>query len=492
MKRSSGILMPVFSLPSKYGIGTLGKAAYEFIDFLSAAKQSWWQILPVGPTSYGDSPYQSFSTFAGNPYFIDLDLLIKDGLLKASDVSKIDWGDNEEQVDYEKIYRNRYKVLKIAFKNGYQKDLEKLKKFSSENAWLEDYALYMALKKHFSMQCWTEWEDEDIRLHKAEAVAKYKELLSEDIAFYSYLQFLFYSQWEKLRSYAKENGIGIIGDVPIYVALDSSDVWANPEYFQLDEKNVPKKVAGVPPDYFSEDGQLWRNPLYNWDKMKSEGYGWWIRRIDGAGKLYDIVRIDHFRAFESYWAVPNGEKTAKNGEWVKGPGLELVKTLTNWFPNISFIAEDLGILTDEVRQLLKDSGLPGMKVLEFAFSGEEPSNYMPHRFEKKCVCYTGTHDNTTLADWLKNADKKELARVKKYFGLNSSEGFCRGVIRGGMSSTAELFIAQLQDWLELDSRARINTPGTDTGNWLWRLKKGALTKKLSKEIAEMTTLFERQ
>ncbi|MBR2590650.1 MAG: 4-alpha-glucanotransferase [Clostridia bacterium] len=491
MKRSSGILMPVFSLPSPYGIGTLGKAAYEFIDFLAAAKQSWWQILPVGPTSFGDSPYQSFSTFAGNPYFIDLDMLIKDGLLKKSEFTNLDWGSDEEQVDYGKIYTNKFKVLRKAYERGFARDKKAFEAFAAENAWLGDYALYMACKKHFDMQCWTQWEDEGIRLHEAQSVRKYEQLLKDDVDFYAYLQFLFYTQWEALRAYAKENDIGIIGDVPIYVALDSADVWANPKYFMLDKKNVPIDVAGVPPDYFSKTGQLWGNPLYDWDYMKQEGYGWWIRRIDGAGKLYDIIRIDHFRGFESYWAVPNGEETAIKGEWRKGPGLELVSTLTNWFPQISFIAEDLGILTDEVRALLKDSGLPGMKVLEFAFSGEEPSNYMPHRYEKNCVCYTGTHDNTTLSAWLKQADKKELARVKAYAGLNAGEGFAAGVIRLGMSSVADLFIAQMQDYLGLGASARINTPGINENNWLWRMKKGAASAALAKKIAKITLRYER-
>ena len=491
MKRSSGIIMPVFSLPSPYGIGTLGKAAYEFIDFLVAAKQSWWQMLPLGPTGFGDSPYQSFSTFAGNPYFIDLDMLVKDGLLKKSELTALDWGEDAEQVDYGKIYTNRFTVLRKAFQRGFARDKKEFEAFAAENEWLADYALYMACKKHFGMQCWTEWEDEGIRMHRPESVKKYEALLEEDIHFYAYVQFLFYTQWEALRAYAKENEIGIIGDVPIYVALDSADVWANPKYFMLDEKNVPIDVAGVPPDYFSKTGQLWGNPLYDWKYMKQEGYGWWIRRIDGAGKLYDMIRIDHFRGFESYWAVPDGETTATIGEWRKGPGLELVNTLTNWFPQISFIAEDLGILTDEVRELLKDSGLPGMKVLEFAFGGEEPSDYQPHRYEKNCVCYTGTHDNTTLSAWLKQASKKELARVKTYAGLNAGEGFAAGVIRLGMSSVADLFIAQMQDYLGLGAAARINTPSTNENNWLWRMKKGAASAALAKKIATVTTRYER-
>lgn len=491
MKRSSGILMPVFSLPSKYGIGSFGKAAYDFIDFLALAKQSYWQILPLGPTSYGDSPYQSFSTFAGNPYFIDLDLLIKDGLIKKSEISHIDWGSDPKKVDYEKIYQNRYKVLKKAFERGFERDKAEFEKFRSENEWLADYALFMALKKHFDMKCWIEWEDESARLHSTEAVEKYSALLKEDIDFYSYLQFLFFGQWSELRAYATKNGIKIIGDVPIYVALDSADVWANPKYFQLDEKNIPTCVAGVPPDYFSEDGQLWGNPLYDWDYMKAEGYGWWIRRIGGAGKLYDIIRIDHFRGFESYWAVPYGEKTAKGGKWVKGPGLELVKTLTNWFADISFIAEDLGILTDEVRKLLKDSELPGMKVLEFAFDCGEPSNYLPHKYNRNCVCYTGTHDNTTLAAWKKEADPDEIKHAEKYLGLNEKEGFNWGIIRGGMSSVADLFVAQLQDYLGLGKEARINTPGTKQGNWLWRLEDKKLSKSLAKKIAAVTELYGR-
>ena len=343
MKRSSGILLPISSLPSPYGIGTMGKAAYDFIDFLVEAKQSWWQILPAGPTSYGDSPYQSFSTYAGNPYFIDLDMLVADGLLKKKEVTSIDWGSDPRYVDYSRIYEGRFAVLAKAKARGWQRDSAEVAAFVEENKrWLPDYALFMACKRHFGMKAWTEW-DEDIRLRKSQAVLEeYREKLREDVEFFIYLQFLFFRQWNKLKAYIHQKGIRIIGALPIYVALDSADVWAEPEWFQLDERNVPTEVSGVPPDYFSEDGQLWGNPLYRWDAMQTDGFGWWIRRVDGAGKLFDVIRIDHFRGLESYWSVPYGEKTAKNGRWVKGPGMHFVNAVMGWFPQLELIAEDLG------------------------------------------------------------------------------------------------------------------------------------------------------
>ncbi len=492
IERSSGILCPVFSLPSPYGIGTLGKAAYEFIDFLKAAKQRWWQILPVGPTSYGDSPYQSFSAYAGNPYFIDPDILIADGLLTRAECRAYKWGESETRVDYALMYQKRFKLLKKAADRGLKRDRAAVDAFAAENAgWLSDYALFMALKRHFGMRSWTEWEDADIRLRRNGAVEKYRALLHEDVEFFTYLQYLFFGQWNALRAYAHENGIGIIGDIPIYVAMDSADVWANPEWFQLDENNVPTEVAGVPPDAFTADGQLWGNPLYRWDKMQSDGFGWWIRRIGGAEKLYDVLRIDHFRGLESYWAVPYGETTAKNGRWVKGPGMALVGALTGWFGNMQFIAEDLGYLTPEVRDLLRDSGLPGMKVLEFAFDAREAADYLPHTYPVNCVCYAGTHDNETLQQWKHNAAKEDIAMAKAYLGLNNAEGFNMGLLRGGMASVACLFVAQIQDWLNLGAEARINTPGIPAGNWQWRLKPGQLTPELAQKIAHMTTLYGR-
>ena len=484
--------MPISSLPSPYGIGTLGKAAYDFVDFLVAANQSWWQMLPVGPTSYGDSPYQSFSTYAGNPYFIDLDMLCADGLLTQAELDAVDWGSDPAKVDYSKIYENRFQLLQKATDRGWKRDQEAVADFAAENSsWLPDYALFMALKRYYGMKAWTEWPDADIRLRRAGAVERYEELLSRDIRLFTYIQYLFFRQWTALRTYAKENGIGIIGDLPIYVAMDSADVWADSKSFQLDNENIPVEVAGVPPDYFTADGQLWGNPLYDWEAMKKTGYRWWIRRIDGAAKLYDILRIDHFRGFESYWAVPYGDKTARNGRWIKGPGMDLVGVLTSCFPNIQFIAEDLGYPTPEVQQLLEDSGLPGMKVLEFAFDSRDSSNHLPHTYTPNCVCYPGTHDNTTVAAWQSEADPADVSMAYNYLGLNEAEGVHWGIIRGGMSSVASLFVVQMQDYLGLGVEARMNVPGLLGGNWQWRLLPEQITPALTQKIADMACLYGR-
>ena len=492
MKRSCGILLPVFALPSPYGIGTLGQAAYDFVDFLRQAGQSWWQMLPLGPTGYGDSPYQSFSSYAGNPYFIDLDLLRRDGLLTAQEIASLAWGSDPARVDYAALYENRFVLLQKAAERGWARDRAEVQLFARQNAqWLPDYALYMAVKRHFDEKPWTQWPDEAIRLRKPEAMAQYRQMLASDICMFTYSQFLFFRQWNALREYAHEQGVGIIGDLPIYVSMDSADVWAEPAFFQLDSNGYPTETAGVPPDCFSRDGQLWGNPLYRWEAMKADGYGWWIRRVDGAAKLYDMLRIDHFRGFESYWAVPYGDTTAKNGHWVKGPGMDLVQVLLNWFPQMQFIAEDLGFLTPEVRKLLADSGLPGMKVLEFAFDSREPSNYLPHLYTPHCVCYTGTHDNAPLPAWKEEADPDDLALAVQYLGLNEEEGFHWGVLRGGMSSVAELFVAQMQDYLGLGAESRINTPGEPVGNWQWRLHPGQLTAALSRRMAHMARLYGR-
>lgn len=492
MKRSCGILLPVFALPSPYGIGTLGQAAYDFVDFLRQAGQSWWQMLPLGPTGYGDSPYQSFSSYAGNPYFIDLDLLRRDGLLTAQEIASLAWGSDPARVDYAALYENRFVLLQKAAERGWARDRAEVQLFARQNAqWLPDYALYMAVKRHFDEKPWTQWPDEAIRLRKPEAMAQYRQMLASDIRMFTYSQFLFFRQWNALREYAHEQGVGIIGDLPIYVSMDSADVWAEPAFFQLDSDGYPTETAGVPPDCFSRDGQLWGNPLYRWEAMKADGYGWWIRRVDGAAKLYDMLRIDHFRGFESYWAVPYGDTTAKNGHWVKGPGMDLVQVLLNWFPQMQFIAEDLGFLTPEVRELLADSGLPGMKVLEFAFDSREPSNYLPHLYTPHCVCYTGTHDNAPLPAWKEEADPDDLALAVQYLGLNEEEGFHWGVLRGGMSSVAELFVAQMQDYLGLGAESRINTPGEPVGNWQWRLHPGQLTAALSRRMAHMARLYGR-
>ena len=491
MKRSSGILLPVSSLPSPYGIGTFGKAAYEFADFLKASGQKYWQVLPLGPTSYGDSPYQSFSTFAGNPYFIDLEELVKEGLITKKDIEKENWGTNPRYVDYGQIYISRFRVLEKAKANGFAKAKKEVAKFQEENPWVGNYALFMALKKHFGQKSWQEWPEEDIRMHQEAAVNKYKKELKEDIDFFIFIQYLFFKQWTKLRKYINDLGIEVIGDLPIYVALDSCDVWSEPEFFSLDEENYPVEVAGVPPDYFSADGQLWGNPCYNWKALKKDKYRWWIRRIEGAAKLYDVLRIDHFRGFDEYWSVPAGDKTAKNGKWKKGPGMDLVGLLNKKFKNIEFIAEDLGEPSPTVVQLLEDSGWPGMKVLEFAFDSGEANNYQPHTYNKNCICYTGTHDNATVMEWYKSAKKKDRDYAKKYLGISRSEGFNWGMIRGGMSSVAVLFVAQMQDFLGLGKYNRINVPGTKSGNWQWRLLPDELTKELSEKIKDMSILYGR-
>ena len=484
--------MPMSSLPSPYGIGTMGKAAYDFVDFLAAAGQSYWQILPLGPTSYGDSPYASPSSFAGNPYYIDLDMLIKQKLLKKADVAKYSWGSAPSAADYGAIYESRFKVLRKAFENGREKLAEEIAVFRAENAsWLENYALFMAVKSSFGMRPWTEWDD-GIRRREPEAVARYTEELKDDIDFWVFTQYLFFDQWTALRAYAAEKGIGFIGDVPIYVAMDSADVWSEPQFFQLDEDYRPKEVSGVPPDDFNEDGQLWGNPLYDYDAMRADGFGWWIRRIGGVSKLYDVIRIDHFRGFESYWAVPAGDTTAKNGRWRRGPGMDLVGVLTGWFWNISFIAEDLGYATPQVKKLLADSGLPGMKVLMFGFDSHGDSVYLPHNVGENSSMYIGTHDNDTVHGWLETfltpEDKKFAA---KYMHITDDEGWCFGMIRTGMASASRLFVMQMQDVLELPGSCRMNTPGIPMGNWCWRMLPKSATKKLASKLRDMTAVYRR-
>ena len=496
MKRSCAILLGVSSLPSDHGIGTLGKEAYNFIDFLKAAGQTYWQMLPLGPTGYGDSPYATVADKAGNPYFIDLDLLMEDGLLTKEELAEYDAcamkDVEDEYVDYGKLYEYRFDILRKAYDRG--KDLCKaeFEAFASENTyWLDDYAVYMSVKKYFGMKSWQEWEDEDIRMHRPAAINKYREMLRDDVDFYAFLQYLFFSQWAKLKAYAVKNGIKIIGDVPIYVAMDSADVWSEPHYFQLDEKNIPIEISGVPPDYFSEDGQLWGNPLYRWDKMEADGYGWWIRRISAAARLYDVIRIDHFRGFASYWSVPYGEKTAKNGHWVKGPGIDFVNTIKNWFSGTEFIAEDLGEQTPDVAELLEASGLPGMKVLQFAFNPEELSDHLPQFYKENCICYTGTHDNSTLEGW-EQTKEWEVLFAAEYLGVYDTAELSERIIRAGMASTARLFVAQMQDYLWLGDEARMNTPGTAQGNWKWRMKKEAADESLSGMLMRMMLIYGRK
>lgn len=488
--RASGILMPVFSLPTKYGIGTLGQDAYDFVRFLKKAGQRYWQLLPLNPTNYGDSPYQSFSAAAGNPYLIDLELLTKEGLLTPQDYAGVDFGDDPGAVDYAKLYDNRLPVLRRAyarFVGG-----ETFDAFCREQAdWLEDYALFMALKDACGGVSWREWEPALQRREPA-ALTAFRRAHAEDIRFYQFLQFLFSNQWEALKRYANDNGVYIIGDMPIYVADDSADVWANPGQFDLDEDLQPRVVAGCPPDAFSADGQLWGMPVYNWDAMAAEqpSYGWWRRRMRRAFALYDVVRIDHFRGFEAYYCIPQGAKNAKKGAWRKGPGMALFRALREEFgETLPIIAEDLGMLTEEVHQLLADTGFPGMKVLQFAFSAQAESTYLPHHYTRNAVVYTGTHDNDTIMGWTTSAAPADVDFARRYLHVDDREGFNWAMIRAAMMSVADTAIFMMADFMGLGSEARINTPSTVGGNWRWRIGEGCINDWLAGIIRENTALY---
>lgn len=488
--RSSGILLPITSLPSPYGIGTLGKAAYEFADFLEKAAQKYWQILPITPTSYGDSPYQSFSTFAGNPYLIDLDFLSKDGLLEEAEFADINWGDDKGYIDYARIFELRFSVLKIAFKRFASQPLpNEYKEFKKANRfWLDDYALYMAIKGAHNNRPWTEWE-RPLRFREKAAIAQQKRNLKDEIEFWQFLQFEFFKQWGMLKEYLNEKKIKIIGDIPIYVALDSSDVWANPQLFALDEELLPTVVAGCPPDYFSATGQLWGNPVYDWERHKADGYKWWISRISAAVSIYDTVRIDHFRGFEAFYAIPAEDDTAVNGKWCKGPGIELFNKIKKKVENASIIAEDLGIITDEVRALLSETGYPGMKVMQFAFTAGYESAYLPHNHIQNCVCYTGTHDNDTLAGWVESMSEADLEYTMAYCHAKTKDELPKALLATAWESCADLVVAQMQDFLGLGSEARMNIPSTLGGNWAWRLDAASLSDELAEEISQMTKLY---
>jgi len=493
MKRASGILLPVTSLPSRYGIGCFSTEAYNFVDRLAEAGQSYWQILPLGPTSYGDSPYQSFSSFAGNPYFIDLEALVEEGVLTRQECEKCDFGDEPDAVDYERIYKERLPLLRLAYERSNIAENEDYWRFVRENDyWLPDYALFMAVKGCFEGKAWNEWE-EDIRKRWGYSMDYYRRECYFEIEFYQYLQYEFDKQWKKLKKYANDKGIEIIGDIPIYVAFDSADAWAHPEMFQLDGNLMPIAVAGCPPDAFSATGQLWGNPLYRWDYHRNTGYDWWCRRLEVCFKQCDVVRIDHFRGFDEYYSIPYPAKNAIGGHWEKGPGMDLFRVLNRRLGGRQIIAEDLGFLTDSVLRLVEESGYPGMKVLEFAFDPREETDYLPHSYDKNCVVYTGTHDNETLVQWYAGLDEKSRAFAVEY--LNNAdvpdEEKYWDFVRLAMMSVANTCIIPLQDYLGLDAFARINKPSTLGGNWLWRMDEDMLSDELVEKIYRLTRISDR-
>ena len=493
MSRRCGILLPVSSLPSKYGIGAFSKEAYEFVDFLAASGQKLWQVLPMGPTGYGDSPYQSFSTFAGNPYFIDLDTLVEKNLLLQEECEACDWGDDPQKVDYEKIYLSRFDILKKAFERFDRTDEDYQKFYEDNKAWVEEYSLFMVLKNHFDGKSWQEWP-KDIRNHEALAVRSYSNQFEDEMEFYIFQQYMFDRQWSDLRHYANKAGIKIIGDIPIYVSLDSVEVWSNPKLFALDENRVPLAVAGCPPDAFSADGQLWGNPLYDWAYHKKTGFKWWIERMRALFNRFDIVRIDHFRGFDEYYSIPYGAKTAAEGHWEKGIGIELFNAIKQAFgEHAEIIAEDLGFVTDSVKQLLADSGYPGMKIIEFAFDSREAGDYIPYNYTKNCVVYTGTHDNDTLQGWYKAISEEDREFAIEYLDNKATpiEEIHWDFIRLALSTVADTCVIAAQDYLGLGSEARINTPSSIGKNWVWRVKKGVFTKELSQKILKLSKIYGR-
>lgn len=496
MSKTAGVLMHISSLPSEYGIGCFSKSAYAFVDWLKGAGQCYWQILPLVPTSYGDSPYQSFSTYAGNPYFISLEELIREGVLTKEECDEVDFGKDVEDIDYKKLYLGRFPLLRKAYeRSNISQNSEYIKFIEENNWWLNDYAMFMAIKDKFYGAPWTHWP-EDIKLRYASAMDYYGRELYFDIEFYQYIQFKFYEQWKNLKEYANKNGVRIIGDIPIYVAMDSADVWSRPELFQLDQKNIPIAVAGCPPDGFAATGQLWGNPLYSWDYHKATGYDWWISRVRYCYKFYDVLRIDHFRGFDEYYSIPYGMTTAVNGQWEKGPGIELFNAIKGALGDCEIIAEDLGYVTDSVRKLVSDSGYPSMKVLEFAFDSRDTGSakdYLPHNYNNNCVAYTGTHDNETLTGWLSTISPDERNGVRDYLSDRYTPEYelYWPLIASIMKSNAKLCIVPIQDYLGLNNKARMNTPSTVGENWRWRISKKDLSYDLMQRLRKMASLYGR-
>lgn len=530
-ERNAGILMPVSSLPSPYGIGTFGKDAYDFVTFVKECNHKYWQVLPLGPTTYGDSPYQSYSAFAGNPYFVDLDMLIEAGFLLKSEVISRDWGDgivpvnvseddavngrfgtyrdgnigDERYVSYEKIYNNRFDILRIAYnrfkaacaesKKTLAKGLPLYKQFDNfvkDNAdWLEDYALFMALKSHFNNVSWGEWET-DIKFRKPEAMSRYKQELSDDIGYWGFIQFEFFKQWNALKKYANDNGIEIIGDIPIYMGYDSVDVWADQGEFQLDENLTPTKVAGVPPDAFSDAGQKWGNPLYDYEKMEANGFSWWRRRMKASAKLYDVIRIDHFIGIVKYYTIPADMPDARQGEYRQGPGQKLLDVINESIGDKKIIAEDLGVEVPEVAKILKENGYPGMKVLEFAFGGDRKNPHLPYNYTQNLVCYGGTHDNETLLGFFEDRGDWELGYAYDYLDTRDKGRMVDQVFRAAYSSVAVLTVFAVQDILKLGNWARMNLPSSMGNNWKWRMQKGQLGQHELECMRYLASVFDRE
>jgi 4-alpha-glucanotransferase len=492
-ERSSGILLHPTSLPGKYGIGTLGKEAFNFIDFLSKSKQKLWQILPLGPTGFADSPYQCFSSAAGNPLLIDLDILMEEGLLDKKALAGLESFD-DGPVDYGKVITSKYPLLKKAMETfnanaGKEHKKDFLEFTVTNNKWLEDYALFMSLKEHFKQKPWYQWT-KPLKTRKKNELEPFYSLLADQIEFHKFIQYIFFRQWLAVKDYAHQKNIRIIGDIPLYVALDSVDAWANTELFQFDAEKNPIAVGGVPPDYFSKTGQLWGNPLFQWDVLKKDNYRWWIDRIKSNLVLYDIIRIDHFRGFAAYWSVPYGEKTAVNGKWIPCPGKDLFNQISKELGEIPIIAEDLGVITDDVVDLRDSFGLPGMKILQFAFDSSEANDYIPYNFTKNCIVYTGTHDNDTVKGWFEKAKPEDRKYVLEYMH-STGEDICQDFIRLAWASVSNTAIVPMQDLLGLGNEARMNLPGTTVNNWMWRAKSKDFSKELALQLAHLTVLYGR-
>lgn len=492
LDRGMGILMPISALPSPYGMGTLGEESYRYADFLKRIGCKYWQVLPVGPTSFGDSPYQSFSAFAGNPYFIDLDYLIEEELLTGEEVLGVTWFQEEDTVDYSIQYNNRFSILRLAYERSNHREEEAFEEFCEENEyWLEDYSLFMALKKHFHNLPWTQWEEE-IKFREKEAVERYAGLLEEEVEFWKFCQYKFRLQWDSLKAYIRERGISLIGDIPLYTAMDSADVWVHGDLFELDERKKPINVAGVPPDLFSSDGQRWGNPLYRWDVMEDNDFKWWRERMKICASLYDIIRVDHFIGVVNYFSIPAECKTAVGGKWLPGPGRKLTNIMKESIGDAKIIAEDLGIITPNVRALIEETGYPGMKIIEFGLDGPVTNDYLPHNYTTSNIAaYTGTHDNETLVGFLSGKSKEHLEYLEKYFAPSGQEDLPDAIIRTLYACIADVAIVQMQDLLKLDNRARINFPSTVGTNWRWRMTEEQYEEIGEDRLLELAKLYGR-